>query len=471
MDADLPSSGLPESRGGPEAATIGNAERAAAGRREAPPADALPCLYCDNSTGGGSPGDINRLTGAHKKSAEVLRLEARALAEAVGLERLAFLTLTFADAVASRKVAEKRFNSLATHVIRRRYGRSIVVTERQKSGRLHYHLLVEVPVDIRTRFDFAAVKRRDYRSACPWLRAEWKFWRKTGPRYGFGRCEMMPIRSNKEGISRYLAKYIAKHIHGRAEEDKAARLVRYLNFKPGCRVASTRFSRVNDYSFVWRHKVAAFAGRLEIASVEELSEKLGPRWARNHFTEILSEWVPYEQIVFPSLEAAETSLLLEHIGATARMHAQKLLEARSPRRAREYQLDPDKTFMPRSEVSARLGRAASLGLSADRVEGREQVSEGERARRRAVLEASTARFQAGLSRTPEAGEPAAGVEVGLHRRNDEESGLKDCLIWTSAGCWLQSSESGRWAWDYLGDIGPKRGVYFFCKAIKLDFAE
>jgi hypothetical protein len=55
------------------------------------------------------------------------------------------------------------------------------------SGRIHYHLLVVMAQDIPTGFDFAAVKGGDYRSASEYLRKEWKFWRETAPKYGFGR--------------------------------------------------------------------------------------------------------------------------------------------------------------------------------------------------------------------------------------------------------------------------------------------
>lgn len=44
------------------------------------------------------------------------------------------------------------------------------------------------------RLDFAAMNRGDYRSASPYLRAEWQFWRDTASHYGFGRTESLPIR-------------------------------------------------------------------------------------------------------------------------------------------------------------------------------------------------------------------------------------------------------------------------------------
>ena len=97
--------------------------------------------------------------------------------------------------------------------------------ERSKSGRLHFHLLVVCREDIRSGFDFAAVKRRDYRSASEYLRGEWAFWRKACPKHNFGRCELLPVKKDGERAAGYLAGYIGKHLRARYAEDKRARLV------------------------------------------------------------------------------------------------------------------------------------------------------------------------------------------------------------------------------------------------------
>lgn len=92
-----------------------------------------------------------------------------------GIERVGFLTLTFADHVVDVREASRRFNSLATDVLRKRYAAYIRVLERQKSKRIHYHLLVVLPDDIRTGCDFDAFANRDYRTAGNHLRCEWAF--------------------------------------------------------------------------------------------------------------------------------------------------------------------------------------------------------------------------------------------------------------------------------------------------------
>ena len=122
----------------------------------------LPCLSSNNSTESsltdptGSPAliDFKRFSTQHKKSACALAWNVEFLAEKYGLERLGFLTLTFAQDIKNPKEAQRRFNSLATHVLRTRYLEYIRVWERTKKGRIHYHLLVVLTNDIRTGFNF-----------------------------------------------------------------------------------------------------------------------------------------------------------------------------------------------------------------------------------------------------------------------------------------------------------------------------
>ena len=108
-----------------------------------------------------------------------------------------------------------------------------MVWERHESGRIHFHLVVVLEEDIRTGADFEAFKRQGLQERKSALRGEWAFWRVTCPKYRFGRHELMPIKSNAEGIARYVGKYIAKHIGQRLEEDKGARLVRFIGYQAG----------------------------------------------------------------------------------------------------------------------------------------------------------------------------------------------------------------------------------------------
>lgn len=247
----------------------------------------------------GQKADLS-LSTSHKKTALVLAHSVKLACEKFGLSNLGFLTLTFAQHVTCPKEAQRRLNSLFTNVIKPRYGDYVGVFERQKHGRIHYHLLVHVGHDIRTGFDFDAVEACDYRSANKKLRSEWAFWRKTAKLYGFGRTELMPIKSTSEAIGKYVGKYIGKHIEGRAfshaigeidTPDKGVRLVRYSN---GVRAGNTRFMFVSEGSLTWRKKVALFAQIVEDStgqkcrSIEDISRIVGKKWAYHNRDFIMS---------------------------------------------------------------------------------------------------------------------------------------------------------------------------------------
>jgi len=256
------------------------------GNQGAEPALPLPCLYSNNRVlepgkedGKGEVGQWNLLTGANKKTAHALVVEIQALAARFGLERLGFLTLTFADNVQTFKEAWRRFHNLSCNVLSSRYARCIRIAERQKSGRWHFHLLVVLGVDIQTGADFYAFDTGDYRTAAASLRSEWAFWRKTAKAYGFGRTELLPVRSSAEGIARYVGKYVSKHIGQREERDKGVRVVGYVGFKPGDRKACSRFSWATVGGWEWRCKLAEFARRAGAETMGDLTRIFGPKWA------------------------------------------------------------------------------------------------------------------------------------------------------------------------------------------------
>ena len=209
----------------PTQSSIGLGAQDAAARSAAAPA-ALPCLPSEH---------LNRRTlfrggKAYRASAQRLILEVQAMARRYGIERMGMMTLGFEDPPPKTiKEASRRFNSLATNAkFSERYVAWLAVIERSpKTGRLHFHLVVVMKGDIRTGFDFEAVKRRDYCSACPMLRDEWSFLRNNVPKYGFGGyVQLLPVRSDVDAFASYLAKYLVKQFGGR-RSDKGARLVRY----------------------------------------------------------------------------------------------------------------------------------------------------------------------------------------------------------------------------------------------------
>lgn len=269
-----------------------------AGQGGGPPA--LPCLSSNNSTetAGKLPEKDawNILQGNHKKTATLLALHVERLVEMYGLETVGMLTLTFRDHVTCAKEAQRRMNSFLTHEIRPRYVDYVAVMERTKSGRIHFHLLVSVGSDIKTGLDFEAVEKRDYKSSSPSLRAEWSFLRKTAPKYGFGRTELLPIKSTVDAVKFYVGKYISKHIESRNEEDKGVRLVRTSN---GVKAGTTRFAWNSDNARLWRLKLGLLC---ESAGIEEgeHAKAFGKSWAYKNQDIVLSVKPP--QYPTPELE-------------------------------------------------------------------------------------------------------------------------------------------------------------------------
>lgn len=182
---------------------------------------------------------IQLLASKKKKALYALQTNIDALCNKYGLNKIGFLTLTFADDVQCHKEATKRFNSLATNVLKNKYSAWIRISERQKSGRWHFHLIVVCKNDIRRGLRFDQLKNRNYRSANAALRGQWEFWRSTAKKYSFGRTELLPVKTDSSRIAAYLAKYLSKA--ERTADDKGARLVAY----------SSKVLRVCTQSFSW----------------------------------------------------------------------------------------------------------------------------------------------------------------------------------------------------------------------------
>lgn len=186
------------------------------------------------------------LPGPKKKQADAVSSNVAWMANEFGLGSLLFVTLTFSEAVHDVKEAQRRFHSFFTAALSKRYRCGVVVVEPQKSGRVHYHMVVAVagsslgvasPVDFRTGFDFEEYRRlmssggswrgRDA-GACDALKDEWRFFRENASVYGFGRCNCEPIKGDAKQISRYIGKYISKGWAQRLDSFSGARVVRYF---------------------------------------------------------------------------------------------------------------------------------------------------------------------------------------------------------------------------------------------------
>lgn len=253
---------------------------------------------------------FNKLQGSHKRVAEVVAQELIKLAKEYTLGRLGFLTLTFPERVDAKEAA-RRFVRLRKRVLQERYVKGLRVLERgDKSNLLHYHLIVVLDHDIRAGFDFEDFKRfpnkrdnRRFRTANDYLRGEWAFWNETVKKWGFGRPELLPVRTTAEGIARYVGSYIGKHINQRREQDKGARLLGFWGYREkavdsitgeeyfhcASRAASTRFAWATPNGAIWRHKVASWAARQGVETTEQLKMMYGPKWCHMFYEEIVLE--------------------------------------------------------------------------------------------------------------------------------------------------------------------------------------
>ena len=167
------------------------------------------------------------------------------------------------------------------------------------------------------------MEQGNYSSANAYLRSEWAFWRVTAPKYGFGRHELMPVKSTADAIAKYLGKYISKHIGQRLPEDKGARLVRYSK---GTNRVGTRFSWVSPGAYMWRSKLGAFCRSLHLNSDNYqtfLKEWFGKNWVYHLRPLIQSikllEFYPVEEVT-ESLKAVWLTAISERERLRARGH-------------------------------------------------------------------------------------------------------------------------------------------------------
>ena len=248
---------------------------------------ALPCLYSNNSNK--EPDLEHRLSCVkslcgilspyHKKQAQTLFANVqRLISLAPSLGHVGFLTLTTPDNCTDSKEFQRRWNSFKTGFLSRSYWfhSYIGVYERQTRGAWHLHLVVILPYDIRSGCDFDQFERRNYRTAPAVLRQLWRDLRQVLPRYGFGRHELLPVRSNPEAMGRYVGKYVSKHLGSRKVEDKGKRLVvSSQNWTKN----SIKFNWLTEGAREWRRKTEAFAAILGCTEHLDLYKRLGPNWA------------------------------------------------------------------------------------------------------------------------------------------------------------------------------------------------
>jgi hypothetical protein len=197
-------------------------------------------------------------TSAIARKAETLYANLTNLIARVGIERVGFVTLTTADNCTDRSEGFRRYRAFDTGLLRPNQIESICVPERQRRGAIHFHLAAAFPWDIRSGFDFtalrnaAAIKREHYLGGGQWtlgkldefkrweglyiksanqcLRRWWRLVHEFNEKRksaGFGRCETLPVLSNAAALARYVGAYVTTAVGARQPGDKGMRTVRY----------------------------------------------------------------------------------------------------------------------------------------------------------------------------------------------------------------------------------------------------
>lgn len=272
----------------------------------------IPCLSVTTAYQQEAEKEDLPLPGHRRKQAEALVENIQWLVGTFGPERVGFLTLTVGDKefggrfrnLRDRTEAQRRFHSFLTNVLSNQYQCGVVVSERHKKGGIHFHPVVLTDNDIRGGIDFDAcfppkdhagkpIRKPDYSTANAAIKKEWAFLRRVCKRYGFGRHQLQPMRTNAEGLGRYLGDYLKKDWLHRWPEDKGARCIRYFGHwskelrKTGEPLKSPPNGSLRGWTKsrarAWREMVkqAVIVLNYKGAGIceENIKEILSPRWA------------------------------------------------------------------------------------------------------------------------------------------------------------------------------------------------
>ena len=226
----------------------------------------VPCQNSNNCAEGAIvESEKFELSSQGKKSTAALEMNVEAFCNYYPINNIGFLTLTFADDIQCPKEAQKRFKSFYKYCLHKYFGDYIRCYERQENGRIHYHLILDCKVDILTGFDFKQFYNKKlprygrYKSANKALKAIWKLLRDSMEKYGFGRHELLPIRTCSARLAKYVGKYISKHVQARIAEDKNVRLVQCSQDSGhSWKVANSNFSFFSYGSTLWRKKLQTY---------------------------------------------------------------------------------------------------------------------------------------------------------------------------------------------------------------------
>jgi len=263
----------------------------------------VPCLSRNNCNEhhGKAQG---KLSGYERKRAHAIAENVKQFVKTYGLEKVGFLTLTFAEDL-DWKEAQKRYHRLRTRLLQELFVDVICVLEFTKRGRPHYHLVTAQAEDIRTGFNFEY-----YSEVVAWNRRHREGAKPSGSLnrsdalcrlhdslssrlsgYGFGRSELVPIKTTAEAVGRYVGGYLKKSLGNRKPEHKGARFVRYS--QTFNRAVKGAFSWSGLFSWLWRAKLKTWSAKHHCESMDDVKKAFGPHWAYFHREAILETPLSY----------------------------------------------------------------------------------------------------------------------------------------------------------------------------------
>jgi hypothetical protein len=271
-------------------------------RGEAAPATAaLPCQRSNNcieEKNDEHESASDQLSPYRRKCRHRLIMAIEWMVKKHGLNNVGLLTLTFGVPGSGRgsqatkelreqakdlEFVQKRWHSLNTNIIAKRYPDWICIPEPHKDGVWHLHVVVALKIDIRTgtdvetltNYSLPAWMRRGKHLRNEALAAEWRTLRETACKYRFGRIELLPIKKTGEALARYLAGYLSKSFKV-IPPGKKHRLVRLS------RGVSRQFSMIFSIwslgNLIYRTRLKMAAFMLHFNDYGDFANYFGPRW-------------------------------------------------------------------------------------------------------------------------------------------------------------------------------------------------
>jgi hypothetical protein len=279
----------------------GHAEGAASERGAAAPAAALPCQRSNNcieeheDENESAP---NQLSPYRRKCRHRLIMAIEWMVKKYGINHVGLLTLTFGvpgsgrGSQATKELREqakdldfvqKRWHSLNTNIIAKRYSDWICIPEPHKDGVWHLHVVVVTKVDIRTgtdvetltNYSLPAWMRRGKPLRNEALAAEWRMLRENACKYRFGRIELLPVKKTGEALARYLADYLSKsfQVIPSGKRHRLVRLSRGIS-----KQINMKFSPWTLGNLIYRTRLKMAADMLHFQDYGDFANFFGPRW-------------------------------------------------------------------------------------------------------------------------------------------------------------------------------------------------